>query len=70
MAMILQGISSQQRINGLTIQENTLNEACIEPISKLLKNRMPNNIEDLHILFCKMSCQTTHLLVDAVRSRC
>lgn len=48
-AIILDGVKSQQGFNNLTIQENTLDEACIEPIAVLLKNRVPLHLEDLHL---------------------
>lgn len=69
LASILDGVSCQQPFSNLTIQENSFNEACIEPISKLLTRRFPANLSDLHLLFCKISTDSTDKLLDALRQK-
>jgi len=56
MIEILTGLQSQSgSFKYLTIQNNTVDDPCIEQIINLVKRRLPDNLEELHLYFCKMS---------------
>jgi Ran GTPase-activating protein (RanGAP) involved in mRNA processing and transport len=63
LTQILQGIAVQNPMKVLIIQDNMVNEECVEQIAPLFKNRMPNNLEELHILHCKVQFRATEDLL-------
>ena len=51
----------------LAIQSNQIDVACMEHILHLLKRRLPNQLEELHLIYAKCQWQATHALVQRMK---
>ena len=63
MAQILTGVNNQLPFKSLTITGNNFNEACAELVLQLLKRKIPENLEELHLIYAKCVWRATDLLV-------
>ena len=62
--MILEGIIAQSgAFKTLTIQDNDIDINCVAQLTQLTKRRLPEQLDTLSLLDCRMAWQTTEKLV-------
>ena len=69
LANICEGLCYQKEIFNLTVQGNSLNENTVEHISKLLKRKVPDNLQELHLIHVKCVWSATDALIRSIRQR-
>ena len=55
LASILEGLNYQNQVFNLTIQSNTINEASAAQIVDLMKRRIPDNLQELHLYHTRIN---------------
>lgn len=66
--LILGGLPYQSKLKTLTIQDNEIDDKCVETISHLCQ-RPNESIESLNIYFCKLGWKQTENLVDRLKTK-
>lgn len=67
--LILEGILLQSgNFKSLTIHENELDTHCITAIAQLAQRRLPDHLDQLHIIQCKIGWRETEQLLEQLRS--
>ena len=67
LALILHGLTKQVPFKALVIQNNQFDQMCAEEIQALLKRKMPEQLEELHLIHAKCSWKATHDLCQHLR---
>ena len=63
LAHILNGVNYQRPFKSLTIAGSSFNEECAEQVLQLLSRNIPNNLEELHLVYTKCVWRATDQLV-------
>ena len=63
LAHILNGLNYQHPFKSLIVSGSTFDEECSEQVLQLLKRKMPENLEELHLHHAKCNVKATNLLV-------
>lgn len=66
---IIEGITQQKRIEVLMISGNAVNETSIQHIGTLLKNRVPDQLQELHFIHAKVVWRATEMLLKQLRQK-
>ena len=53
LSLILDGLDNQVTFKFLAIQSNQIDMACVKHILNLLKRRVPNHMDELHLIYAK-----------------
>ena len=59
LAHIINGLSYQRPFKSITISGSRFNEECTEQVLGLLKRKIPENLEELHLLHVKCNVSAT-----------
>lgn len=67
--MILEGVMLQTgNFKSLTIQDNEVDEKCVRSIVELASRRLPDQLDQLHIMSCRIGWTETEMLLKGLRS--
>jgi len=68
--ILIEGMAYQQLFKVLTIRDNEVDESCIQALAPVLKRKMPSNLDELHLIDCKISWKTSLALVTNLKQKC
>lgn len=63
LAIILDGFTYQSQLVNLTIQGNSVDEMTVERIGTMLKRKVPDNLQELHLIHMRASWHITEELL-------
>ena len=66
---IVEGLNYQKEIINLTVQGSTMNEQSAEQLVNLFKRRVPDNLQELHLIHAKCVWRATADLCKGMRQR-
>ena len=67
LALILHGLTKQLPFKALVVQNNQFDQACAEEVHTLLKRKMPDQLEELHLVHAKCDWNATRDLCQHLR---
>ena len=65
----MEGFSTQEELHNLTVQGNAVNENTVEQIAVMLKRKMPEHLQELHLIHAKVVWRATDDLLRQIRQR-